>query len=321
MRRLALLLLLIAASPATADDAQPWATGVSEERKAAAQKLLEAGNLQFVEKKYTEALARYTEAISQWDHPAIRFNVVRCLIQLERYVEADENLQKALKYGAAPLEDNVYREAQSYQKLLGQQVVQLDIACKQAGVKLTLDGEALGACPTTVSRRVRAGRHQVVGVKQGFMTKTDDLVLVGGEQKAVDVALIPLERAARIEHRWPTWVPWVVFVGGLTVGGIGGLVQLKASSDMKSFDRDVANNCDNGCTEEELDPDTRDRRDLANLESTIGISVISVGAAAAVTGGVLLYLNRGRTVYPNERRQVGIVPTAGGAAVTFGGRF
>lgn len=88
--------------------------GVSETKKAEAGRLLEHGNALFLDKNYTAALAKYREAVAAWDHPAIRFNIVRCLIQLDRPVEAGENLQTTLRYGAAPLEDAVYTEALAY---------------------------------------------------------------------------------------------------------------------------------------------------------------------------------------------------------------
>lgn len=314
--------LLLVASAAHADTVQPWAVGVSDAQKAKAQQQLEVGNTLFLEKKYADALAQYREAVASWDHPAIRFNIVRCLIQLERYLDADENLKLTLKYGAAPLEEAVYTEARAYEKLLAKQVVDLEVACQQGGVRLTLDGQPLGECPTRVTRRVVPGRHQVVGVKRGFLTETVELVVVGGDRKTLDVALQPLEAAARIEHRWPTWIPWVVFGGGLAVGGMGALVQLKAASDMRAFDRDIARECDTGCPSDQLPAGAADKRELAELENKIGIAVISVGAAAAVTGGVLLYLNRGRTVYPREVQQLSVVPVrGGGAAVTWVGRF
>src|SRR4051812_38973049 len=117
--------VLLAASPirARADDAMaPWVAGVSEDNKAAAKKLLAQGNELFLEHKYAEALDTFKQAIAKWDHPAIRFNIVRCLIQLDRPVDAAENLELALKYGPAPLEESVYAEAVAYKKLLATQV-------------------------------------------------------------------------------------------------------------------------------------------------------------------------------------------------------
>jgi hypothetical protein len=119
----------------------PWSVGVSEAQKAQAGRLLERGNTLFLEKKYAEALTEYRAAVAAWDHPAIRFNIVRCLIQLDRPAEAAENLRSSLRYGPAPLEDAVYTEAIAYEKLLNKQVADLSIACKQRGVTVTLDGQ------------------------------------------------------------------------------------------------------------------------------------------------------------------------------------
>src|SRR3569623_242091 len=102
--------LAVAPSAAHADD-QPWAVGVTDAQKAQAQKILDEGNQLFLKKDYAPALDKYKAAVAVWDHPAIRFNIVRCLIQLDRPVDASATLALALKYGAAPLEGAVYREA------------------------------------------------------------------------------------------------------------------------------------------------------------------------------------------------------------------
>ncbi len=101
------------APPAPTPASGPWADGVTDAQKAAARTRLDAGNARFLDKKYGEALEQYRQAVAIWDHPAIRFNMVRCLIQLERPVDAYDNLVLALTYGAAPLEEAVYLEARS----------------------------------------------------------------------------------------------------------------------------------------------------------------------------------------------------------------
>jgi hypothetical protein len=46
------------------------------------------------------------------------------------------------------------------------------------------------------------------------------------------------------------------------------------------------------------------------------------GGATLVAGGVLAYLNRGRTIYPSEHVDaVGVGPHAGGAMLTVLGHF
>src|SRR5215212_2355335 len=84
--------------PAVVHADAPWSQGVSEDQKAKAKVALDQGNALLIDKKYVEALDKYTEAVGFWDHPAIRFNMVRCQIQLGKNLDAYENLEKALKY-------------------------------------------------------------------------------------------------------------------------------------------------------------------------------------------------------------------------------
>lgn len=311
--RAVLVLLCLMAGVAHADTAEPWKVGVTEDQKKQAKVLLDEGNTLFVDKNYAEALAKYQAAIKVWDHPAIRFNVVRCLIQLLRPDEAAEELKLALKYGAAPLEEAVYAEAVAYEKLLANQVADVAITCAK-GVTVTLDGARI-ICG--VQKRVKPGRHQLVGAREGFLTKTLEVVAVGGETQKVDVALIALDQVtAAIEHRWPTWIPWVVFGGGLAIVGAGGLVELQAQANMNAHRREVQLQC--GTMPCVVDASQKDR---AELQDKIAVTVMVVGAATAVSGGVMLYLNRGRTVYRESPTRLTAVPLPGGGAVTLWGRF
>jgi tetratricopeptide (TPR) repeat protein len=324
--------LALAFAPSRAS-AQPWAQGVTDAQKATAQKRLEEGNALFLSKKYKEALEKYQEAIAQWDHPAIRFNVVRCLIQLERPVEASDNLQLALKYGKEPLEENVYNEALNYQKLLEKQIAEIEIKCSQDGAKLTFDGQQLMSCPGKEKRRVAPGQHGIVATKDGYLTKQLQVVVVGGKTQAFDVTLIPLDQAAKVVHRWPAWIPWLVFGSGLAVAGIGGLIEYNAQDKMDTYDRTIARDCAvKGC-------DLNDGSDLSDelnqlhrqavFRDKLAIGVISVGAAVTIGGGVMLWMNRGQTVYDNSAEvrgptgvaRVDFVPRDGGGVVTWSGRF
>ena len=289
---LAVCAVLAARGVARADE--PWADGVSEDHKAAAEAELALGNQRFVEADYRGALEHYRAAIASWDHPAIRFNIVRCLIQLERPIEASDELKLALKYGAAPLEDAVYHEALSYQKLLASQIGELELRCDRAGIELALDGKHLATCPYAGTQRLVAGPHQLVAQRAGFLGKTLDLDIAGAKHSSQVIELTPLTAVARVEHRVPQWLPWAVFGGGLAVAGIGGLLEVNASGQFDSYDRTIASECAaNGCAS----TTALDQKQRAQQMNTIAVGVMTAGAVAVVTGGVLLVLNRGRTVY------------------------
>jgi hypothetical protein len=310
------MMLHVAAITAHADD-KPWVTGVSEQSKAAAKELLDRGNAKFVERDYIAALDLYTQAVGKWDHPAIRFNMVRCLIQLDRTAEAADNLQLALKYGAAPLEEAVYSEALAYQKLLANQVATIAVRCDQAGVTITLDGSPLLTCPGADQRKVKPGRHQVVGAKAGFLTQTSDVVAVGGATETVTLTLAPIERAGKLVHRWSTWVPWVVVGAGITVTAVGGLIEYQSFKTMDEYDRALIAPCVGvGCGPDNPIPqNVQALEDRAKLQNAIAVGVMSAGIATVITGGVLLYMNRARTVYPTAE------VTPSGATLSLRARF
>lgn len=307
-------------------EAQPWAQGVSEAQKTEAKARLDEGNDLFLAQKYKEALDKYTQAVAAWDHPAIRFNMVRALIQLDRAVEASDNLQLALQYGQDPLDEVMYREALNYQKLLANQIGDLEITCSQPGAKLTLDGQPLLTCPGKEKRRVAPGSHSVVATKEGFLTKELRVVVVGGKAETADIKLVPLDKAAKVVHRWPTWRPWLVFGASLAVVGAGTLLQLDAGAMMNDYDTRVATACAiNGCDLGDGSPtstELNEMYDRARRRSVVAVSVISVGVAGAVVGGVMLWMNRGRTVYEDPiKPSVGVVPTSDGGMVTLSGGF
>ncbi len=308
-------LMLAFAVLARADTAEPWKVGVTDAQKKQAKDLLDAGNALFIDKNYREALAKYEAALVVWKHPAIQFNVVRCLIQLGRTDEAAEMLELALQYGAAPLEESVYSEALAYKKLLANQIAEVSITCARE-IKVSLDGKDLPGCP--IQRRVKPGRHQLVGARKDFLTRSIEVIAIGGEMQTVSVELTPLARAAKIEHRWPSWLPWAVFGGGLGIAGVGGMFEFQASGNMADYDRDVRLQCLTPCPATQV---STGKRDTAQLEDRVGVTLIAGGALTAVAGGVMFYLNRGRTVYAETSTQLAVVPSHGGATVTLGGHF
>jgi hypothetical protein len=292
---------------------KPWTVGVTDAQKAEANKFLDEGNARFLDKNYPAALESYRKAIAAWDHPAIRFNIVRCLVLLDRPVEAFDNLELALKYGNAPLEESVYTEALAYQTLLAKQIADVTISCKQPGVAVVLDGQALPACPTEQTKRVGIGHHSIVGTRDGFVPMTKDVVVAGGDKQRIAIELAPVAGPARYGHRWPTWKPWAVFAGGLVLAGVGGVFEVRAFSEMRDYDNLVASVCPGGCAPDAL-PSSRDK-DRARRDSAIGLSLIATGAVAATIGGIMLYMNR-ETAQP-----VGVSATDGGASVFVTGRF
>ena len=280
------------ADEAPVDD-KPWAEGVSAKEQAAALKLFETGNDAFGQRSYAEAMRFYTEAIGHWDHPAIRFNISECHIHLNQPVEAYENLQKALAYGAAPLEASIYDRALINKKLLEGQLAYLEVVNKETGAQVTLDGAPLMSKPGKVRRVIKPGRHQIVAKKNGRMTQTEELKLLPGETTVIKIRL-PEIGSVPLVRRWSGWKPWATVAGGALVG-LGGVgLQLRARQNMSRYDKYIDTNCSTGCSDEMIPDHIQDREATAELQDVISLSAIGVGAAVLTVGVVMVVMNQPR---------------------------
>jgi hypothetical protein len=286
-----------------ADDAeQPWSVGVSAEQKTRATELLARGNELLVQNRYAAALEQYVLAIRAWDHPAIRANMVVCLINLGRPLEAYESALLALRYGAAPHDKpEVYAETLNYRKLLEGQIATLHVSCNDQGAEVTLDGQGLLDCPGRATRRLAAGRHQLVARGRGFLSVTREFTSAGGASESMDVRLVRVVDAARTERPWATWKPWAVTGGGAALLLAGGLLQLKASADMERYDGDLERLCGvDGCDEGAVPRSVANLESRAELQNKVAIGTMVTGGVVAITGLVFVYLNQPRTVLPDD---------------------
>lgn len=275
--RIVLVLIAIAGS-AHAEDA-PWAVGVTDEQKRVANTLLADGNTLFVAEKYADALAKYTEATRSWDHPAIRFNMVRCLIQLGRTLDASDEMERALRYGAKPLEDNVYTEALGYQKLLANQVGTVELVCTQPKVVLRLDTEVVGECPRTVPKRLLVGRHQVLGTVDGFEPRAIEVVVSPGLAQRIEVKLEPVKRSG-VGPRFYGKLAVASGAGLIAIaGGLGGWAWHRYRAQFPDHCTEVAGQSQPSCDASGSRAIDRSRLfgNTATVSGVIGLATLAIG--------------------------------------------
>ena len=321
MNRFVVAVACVVAAPlATADPApEPWQVGVTDAQKATAQAKLDEGNSLFVENRYDAALVAYEAGLAAWDHPSIRFNVAATLIALDRPVEAQAQLDKAMQYGAKPLGDQ-WREALTYRALLARQVSTVRVRCTQPGVEITLDNQTLGKCPGEQVRRVRAGEHVLVGQRTAFLTTTRKLNVVGGQDPIIDLALISLADATVTRTRWPAWKPWAVTAGGAVIAAAGLGLELSARSQRDDYRRALIAECsDVGCAPGTVSASTAALESSARFRDRAGVTVLVVGGLGVAAGVALLVMNRAHTEVPGEHPLAVapmIAPSGLGLAVT-----
>lgn len=321
MSRRLLIALVLAATASPTASAQPtdspWARGVSEARKQRARELLDRGNAALLASRPREAVTFYEQALAAWDHPGIRVNLVKALIALDKIVPAAEHLERALAYGAAPLDDQVYQEALNYQRLLRTQTGTIALSCEQAGVAIKLDGAEALRCPGRREVRALPGSHVVVATGAGLLTLSRDVVVNGGARLDVPVRLQTLAEGQR---RWPAWLPWTVAGAGGVVAGVGLGFNLAARRADDELAERVARECSvQGCA-----PDRYRELGLAALEDTVqtrnrvSLIAIGVGGALVIAGGVMSLVNR-RPL--REVPAVSVIPAGDGVGLAVGGGF
>jgi hypothetical protein len=180
----------LAGAPAPAllpGNERPWAAGVSERAQALAFELYSDGNREFVEMRFVQALAKYREAIRHWDHPAIRFNIAVCLINLDQLVEARDSLERSLKYGVTALGADAYAQALKQRTLLHGKLARLTLDCPEPDEEVMIDGKLVFKGPGTVEQFVLPGEHHVVATKPGFLPASRKIVLAAGASAAFEI--------------------------------------------------------------------------------------------------------------------------------------
>jgi len=275
---------------------KPWVVGVTPEKEQQALAIFNEGNSYFEQSQYAQALSRYRKAIEYWDHPAIRFNIAVCLVNLDQPVEAYDNLTKALQYGEEPLGAKLHADGITYKKLLLGRLGKLRVTCEEPGTAVTLDGKDLFVGPGDATQMLVPGAHQLVASKEGFLARTETVMLLGGKEETVALEMIALEDATVSRRRWKAWKPWAVFGGGVGVGLVGVLLYWRADVDFKSYDSEIDALCNEGCTDDQLPGPVRGLETRAKVENGAAIASFAIGGAAAVAGIALVIMNQRRAV-------------------------
>lgn len=293
MRALVIAILLLAVRVHAQADDRPWAAGVSADAQQQALAAYNEANQLFEDGAYARALERYQAALALWDHPKIHYNTAVCLINLDRSVEAYEQLQAALRYGAAPFDPATYKQAQLYEKLLAGKVAELSLELAQDGAEVSVDGKVVLARPGTTSLHVLAGEpHQLVAAKPHYETQTRAITLRPGEKSTLVIELHLLPPTRHVVRRWATWKPWAVLATGGAVAIAGGVLALDGKRKISAYDDAVNQMWTTDMTRPPMPaPSIVDGKNAGVTETRLGIPALAVGGAIAAAGFVMVLAN------------------------------
>lgn len=306
-------------TPTVVPEIPPWAVGVSDEDQEAARVLDDEAATLFASENYQGAVDTWARALKHWNHPVVHFNRMVALLRLKRFVDARVHLDAAMAHDGLALTPDQRSQIDNYRGILDSAVVTFVVETTQEGVEITLNGEVLLSAPGRAERVILPGRHALNAQRPGFEPLTKTLTLIGGEAYTETIVLAPRKREVQLVRRWPVRTPWVVAAAGggaMLVGGIAIAVGASRISDWTDY---VDKNCAKmACVEKDLPEDIRQTRWTGRLLQGIGGATLGLGAAAAITGAVMIALNQ-----PKEREvQPQVQPVVGGGAVVgLSGRF
>jgi hypothetical protein len=295
MRWLIALALLGSAGISYADE--PWKAGVPADKQEAALALYKEGNEFFNKNEFKEALEKYAQALAIWDHPAIRYNAAVCLINLDKPLEAYDDLEAALRFGDAPIGADIYREGLNYKKLLAPRIAEVDVTTKD-DAKVTLDGRPVLDTAGTIERHVLSGDHQIVAEKPGYVTETKPIRVNGGDRVTIVIDLHPLQKQGELHRRFPRWVPWTVLGAGGAIAIAGLPLLLGASSAFDRYDAGVSSSCQAGCPPAPLPSTYANDLSHGKLLRALGYSAFGVGGALIASTFALMAINQPHLVAP-----------------------
>ncbi|MFH2007809.1 MAG: hypothetical protein ABI333_14600 [bacterium] len=281
---------------------KPWAKGVPAARRSEALRLYKQGNKFFEDSQYAQALAEYRKAVELWDHPAIRYNIAVCYVNLERPLAAHRNLLRALRFGKAPLKAH-YKQAQTYLRLLTGRLARLEVRCSVPGARVTLDGRLLFVAPGSATRTLIVGKHVLVATKPKHVTETRTVSLFPRKRVKVTLAPLPITKVFTLKRRWKRWIPWTILGIGVAVAATGIPLAFMADSTFKQYNKDFERECPDGCLPADRSTALQDLRSRGELERGFAITMLGLGGAVLATGITLVLLNLPRTVRTNVNRK------------------
>jgi tetratricopeptide (TPR) repeat protein len=313
MRRLrwsglaAVLTALALAGNAAAQPApgpRPWAAGVSQADQKAAIDLFNEGNGLLRDAIFPKAAEKYREALGHWDHPAIYYNLALALVNLDQPIEMYRALEKAMQYGAAPIDQDKFDRAKSLKITVEKTLANVEYTVDVDGAKMVFNGKEVFTGPGTWKQLIPAGEHSVTVRADGYVTSQVTSKILGGETDKRTFVLFTADQLLRTKRLMPAWVPYTV--GGLGAAIIGGGVLLHQSAKSKFDEYDAGiKDCaavdpTGGCTNPPAG--LPEKQTSANTTQTIAIGAYALGGVAFAAGVTLFVLNRPQTyrVDPKE---------------------
>lgn len=284
----------------------------AEPKQVQANKIFQLGNRKFEKRQLDDAIRHYKQAYSIWPHPIILYNMAINLGFLSNPLAAALKFRKVLQYKAGPISQQRYVEAAKHYKRLMAELSVLRVVCKEAGVKVFVDGKPFGEAPLDKTVTLLPGRHMVSASKKKKVPYSAELTLKADWQYRLNVRLrdfsdvVKTKMVSRYHWYLPAIATGVAAVAlsigaGLWGAGAGDISDLKSS--LKSRFVPIPG---------DPIPHDQKREDRAVAFQYAGQVMVGLGITATAAAVVLWILRKKKVSYTVE-----VSPTEGGAGLNF----
>jgi hypothetical protein len=279
-----------AQSPApTAEPAAPPSPEVLLEAK----QRFDRGFELYEEGEYPLALIEFNRAYELVPNYRVLYNIGQVCIQLGQYANARRALEEYLQKGGDGLAADRRAAVNKDLEMLRHRTAFLTIGANLEGAEVLVDDVLVGKTPLGPALLVDAGVHRVTLRRPGYLPKTSNVTLAGGDEQSLSVALerqpenketIVVREREVVEDNTTTWIiaGWVT-TGALAAGAVvTGIMGAGEADELDQLRGGLASDYDG-----ELPGRLDDAR--SNAKTLFLVSDVLTGAAV-IAGGLSLWI-------------------------------
>lgn len=275
-------------APAAAPAAPP-----SPEVLLEAKQRFDRGFELYEEGEYPLALIEFNRAYELVPNYRVLYNIGQVCIQLGQYANARRALEEYLQKGGDGLAADRRAAVNKDLEMLRHRTAFLTIGANLEGAEVLVDDVLVGKTPLGPALLVDAGVHRVTLRRPGYLPRTSNVTLAGGDEQSLSVALerqpenketIVVREREVVEDNSTTWMiaGWVT-TGALAAGAVvTGIMGAGEADELDQLRGGLAS---------DYDGELPNRLDEArsNAKTLFLVSDVLTGAAV-IAGGLSLWI-------------------------------
>jgi hypothetical protein len=261
---------------------------------AEAKQRFDRGYELYEEGEYPLALIEFNRAYELVPNYRVLYNIGQVCIQLGQYANARRALSEYLKQGEGSLTPDRRTSVNKDLDMLTRRTAFLTVNGNVEFAEVLVDDVVVGKIPLEAPLLVDAGMHRVTLRRSGYLPRTSNVTLAGGDEQTVNVTLevqpdekqtIVVREREIVESSAQTWIiaGWATtgaLIAGAVVTGIMGSNEADELEQLRGADSSEYDN-----------PSLADRmEDTKKNAQTLFLASDIMSGAALVVGGLSLWI-------------------------------